>query len=442
MYTTKLNYLRRLVPTFCRIYLNCMIQSINKSCLGLLRKLIAYASREQLDRVVQMNVIDSSSVVMMMMMTAANNNTENTTYETTSISTMLIELISKILQEEANLESVYTGLSISSDLFRKCSPLILEEFTRLGVANQISQLAAQTQQPTTNESESIIQVDRMYVWENEWCLLCVKDFVYAWNPYCAVELSHTSNGWFRFLVNNKLYSMYSNGKPETTQQEEEEEEEELVDENKLMFVNRLLRAKQTFTNCPNEQLFTDTTDQRVIGNWTLRRVGERGDEMEIRNMSAAAQRILFRVGLHGIEFDGAANSSSSRRQSFVGLVNQGNGFSLPPPTTTTTTTTDRPPPPKPSSSNVSKLSALQHYFSEAALKTSRTRQKDLKESVAKLAAKLADDYLKSCQLKPRPLALQLINLVADMRHAAAHDNMSAFEKSLDDLKCKPIHFCC
>lgn len=102
-----------------------MIQSINKSCLNLLRKLISYASREQLDRIVQMNVEDDSISIS----------------ETTSISTLLIELISKILQEDANYESIYIGLSISSDLFKKCSPFILEEFTRLGVANLITQLA-------------------------------------------------------------------------------------------------------------------------------------------------------------------------------------------------------------------------------------------------------------------------------------------------------------
>lgn len=133
LYDIKLTYLKRLVPTFCKIYLNCMIQSINKSCLNLLRKLISYASREQLDRIVQMN-IDS---------TLESISGDTSGDSGTSISTLLIELISKILQEDANYESIYTGLSISSDLFKKCSPFILEEFMRLGAANLISQLAAQ-----------------------------------------------------------------------------------------------------------------------------------------------------------------------------------------------------------------------------------------------------------------------------------------------------------
>lgn len=141
MYEIKLTYLKRLVPTFCKIYLNCMIQSINKSCLNLLRKLISYASREQLDRIVQMNVSEETSATTTTTTTAT---TTPLSVEKTSISTLLIELVSKILQEDGNYESIFTGLSISSDLFKKCSPFILEEFTRLGVANLISQLAAQS----------------------------------------------------------------------------------------------------------------------------------------------------------------------------------------------------------------------------------------------------------------------------------------------------------
>ena len=140
MYEIKLTYLKRLVPTFCKIYLNCMIQSINKSCLNLLRKLISYASHEQLDRIVQMNVSEETPATT----TTTTATTTPLSVEKTSISTLLIELVSKILQEDGNYESIFTGLSISSDLFKKCSPFILEEFTRLGVANLISQLAAQS----------------------------------------------------------------------------------------------------------------------------------------------------------------------------------------------------------------------------------------------------------------------------------------------------------
>lgn len=289
-------------------------------------------------------------------------------------------------------------------------------------------------------------IDNMYIYNKEWCLLYTKDFIYIWNPYCAIELSHTSNGWFRFLINNKLYSMYSNGKPEMNATESvgggetaANEQGSSVDENKLMFVNRLLRAKQSFLSDPRTSrnihaLFSSEqskTREIRVENWTLR-CSASSNELEIRNVFAV-QRILFQPGVNGIEFE----SNKSEVLRYVGLVNQGIGFNLP------DTKCQAPqPPPKPTlvSSVSSKLSALQHYFSEASLKTHKLRQKDLKDNVSKLAAKLNEDYLKSCQLKPRALALKLINLVEEMKDASSNDDMIGFEKSLNDLKSMFLFF--
>ena len=38
--------------------------------------------------------------------------------------------------------------------------------------------------------------------------------MYVWNESVALELSLASNGWFRYLITNKLYTMYSSGTPE------------------------------------------------------------------------------------------------------------------------------------------------------------------------------------------------------------------------------------
>ncbi len=143
----KLNYTKRLIPIFCKLYLNCMIQSINKSCLNLLRKLINFASKEQLDEIVQSSIeLDHST-------TSSINHTSSSS-STITLSTLLVELISKILQENQNYESIFIGLSISNDLFRKCSQVIVEEFTRLGVGHLITQLAIDTSKQL-NEEEAI-----------------------------------------------------------------------------------------------------------------------------------------------------------------------------------------------------------------------------------------------------------------------------------------------
>lgn len=41
-----------------------------------------------------------------------------------------------------------------------------------------------------------------------------KDCTYLWCEACAIELSNGSNGWFRFLLDGKLSTMYSSGSPE------------------------------------------------------------------------------------------------------------------------------------------------------------------------------------------------------------------------------------
>ena len=52
-----------------------------------------------------------------------------------------------------------------------------------------------------------------YQWR-EWCFVRSRDCLYMWNEFCALELSNVSNGWFRFLIDSKLATMYSSGNTE------------------------------------------------------------------------------------------------------------------------------------------------------------------------------------------------------------------------------------
>jgi hypothetical protein len=92
---------------------------------------------------------------------------------------------------------------------------------RYGVSNRIFELTCEFNSgpsPTTTSNNyvevDIIELDRIYVWNSNWFLLYTKDLIYVWNGFFILELSHNSNGWFRFLINSNLYSMYSNGQPE------------------------------------------------------------------------------------------------------------------------------------------------------------------------------------------------------------------------------------
>ena len=41
--------------------------------------------------------------------------------------------------------------------------------------------------------------------------------VYIFNRWCAIQLAVSSNGWFKYLMDRNLYTMYSSGKPTITE---------------------------------------------------------------------------------------------------------------------------------------------------------------------------------------------------------------------------------
>lgn len=63
------------------------------------------------------------------------------------------------------------------------------------------------------EDASELEQGKPYHW-NDWCIVRSRDCLYLWNESCAIELSNGSNGWFRFILDCKLATMYSSGSPE------------------------------------------------------------------------------------------------------------------------------------------------------------------------------------------------------------------------------------
>jgi hypothetical protein len=54
---------------------------------------------------------------------------------------------------------------------------------------------------------------KAYHWR-DWCVCRGRDCLYIWSDAAALELSNGSNGWFRFILDGKLATMYSSGSPE------------------------------------------------------------------------------------------------------------------------------------------------------------------------------------------------------------------------------------
>ena len=66
---------------------------------------------------------------------------------------------------------------------------------------------------STVEDAKEIQQGRPYHWK-DWCTARGRDCLYIWSESAALELSNGSNGWFRFIIDSKLQTMYSSGSPE------------------------------------------------------------------------------------------------------------------------------------------------------------------------------------------------------------------------------------
>lgn len=65
---------------------------------------------------------------------------------------------------------------------------------------------------TLEDAKEIVQ-GRPYHWK-DWCVVRGRDCLYLWSDVAALELSNGSNGWFRFILDGKLATMYSSGSPE------------------------------------------------------------------------------------------------------------------------------------------------------------------------------------------------------------------------------------
>ena len=119
------------------------------------------------------------------------------------------------------------------DLLTKQAAAFDEQVVRLGLPNKIASLAGPAEEEQTDgegarekksteapekpdvepEDASEIALFSPYQWR-DWSIVRSRDCLYLWNEFCALELSSVSNGWFRFLLDNKLATMYSSGSTE------------------------------------------------------------------------------------------------------------------------------------------------------------------------------------------------------------------------------------
>lgn len=150
-----------------------------------------------------------------------------------------------LLQEDEDGHLVV--LEIIQDLTVKAQEVFLDHFARLGIFSKVLQLAGPPEPVPIKKEEPVVifyfvfffsscftivhvlkveepeqeamedgkelLTGKAYHWR-EWCICRGRDCLYIWSDAAALELSNGSNGWFRFILDGKLATMYSSGSPE------------------------------------------------------------------------------------------------------------------------------------------------------------------------------------------------------------------------------------
>ena len=92
--------------------------------------------------------------------------------------------------------------------------------------------------------------------------------MYIWNEFSVLELANESNGWFRFVINDRLATMYSSGSPEISPNPAEGGSE---------FCRKVQKAcaRVQLTTRPAAILMSPGEMELKISNWCLqsRKVG-------------------------------------------------------------------------------------------------------------------------------------------------------------------------
>lgn len=141
------------------------------------------------------------------------------------------------------------------------------------------------------DAQSIVQ-GKPYHW-HDWCIVRSRDCLYLWSEFCAIELSNGSNGWFRFVLDGKLATMYSSGSPEGGSGSAESRSE---------FLEKLQRARSQVSIGVSTQslLSLPSVNPIVVGNWSLGY--KHGGQVAIHNADGQ-QATILKEDLPGFIFE-------------------------------------------------------------------------------------------------------------------------------------------
>uniref|UniRef100_A0A182VUY9 E3 ubiquitin-protein ligase n=1 Tax=Anopheles minimus TaxID=112268 RepID=A0A182VUY9_9DIPT len=148
---------------------------------------------------------------------------------------------------------------------------------------------------------------KAYHW-HDWSICRGRDCLYVWSDSAALELSNGSNGWFRFILDGKLATMYSSGSPENGSDSTGKEKASSADpnvpneENRGEFLEKLQRARAAVRQGTVSQpiLSAPSLARIAVGNWVLQ--SQKEHQLHINN-SEGHQVTILQDELPGFIFE-------------------------------------------------------------------------------------------------------------------------------------------
>ncbi|KOX75373.1 E3 ubiquitin-protein ligase HECTD1 [Melipona quadrifasciata] len=345
-------YLKRLLPVFCATFQSSMLPSVRKASLSLIRKMVHYIQPELLIETCGSDRMGSCGAMLVEVIANVLDN-EELEIKTPSpppsplkpiigpklrclasrkSSSSLNYIVDKTEDEDGHL----VVLQMIQDLMIKGKDEFLEHFARLGVFSKVAALAgpqevAPEPEAESNQSEEQrmedareLLIGRAYHWR-DWCICRGRDCLYVWSDAAALELSNGSNGWFRFILDGKLATMYSSGSPEggtDTSGKGRNTESLTTEENRGEFLEKLQRARsQVKPNSVSQPVLSRPgTTRLVVGNWALS--SRKESELCIHNSDGQQQATILREDLPGFIFE----SNRGTKHSFTAETSLGPEF--------------------------------------------------------------------------------------------------------------------
>ena len=356
-------YVDTLLPMFCKTFQSSMVVSIKRASLGLIKKLLHYLDNDILESISKKEVAGE-----------------------------VVEVLATTLDIEDDEEGHLTTLIIISDLMSKSKTdnTWLDYFAKLGVYSKVQMLCDPESDLMDIESSvgacSFIQEEvvvgagevtevapaRAYHWSC-WCLARGRDCLYIWSDAAALELSNGSNGWFRFILDNKLATMYSSGSPEGGSDSSE---------NRGEFLEKLQRARSSVKpNLGSQELFKNgpTDGTIMVGNWVLS--CSKPGELTIINNDGQQQSTTLKEDLPGFLFE----SNRGTKHSFTAETSLGPEFSA--------------------------------GWTGKKTKKLVSKADQTKQKIRKMARDVYDHYFEAAQAIPRGIVADLAKVVAKVDNA-------------------------